>query len=91
MDGLSDDDWRQLAACADVPTEVFFPERDDGLGNAVAKAVCATCVVRAPCRRYAEENNIDEGVWGGEGENVRRKRRRMTKAARRRMAREDRP
>lgn len=53
--------WRRRAACAGLPTDMFFP----GLGEntLAAKAVCAGCPVRAECL----ESNIlvNQGVYGG--------------------------
>jgi WhiB family redox-sensing transcriptional regulator len=49
-----DTDWRDRAACRTVPTAVFFPERFPGdpgpAGDKdIAKAVCASCPVKAEC------------------------------------------
>jgi WhiB family transcriptional regulator, redox-sensing transcriptional regulator len=70
--------WRLDAACAGVPTSIFFPpdhperraerERREGL----AKAVCATCRVRPQCREYALRMREPHGVWGGLSEDDRR-------------------
>ncbi len=79
MDDLSPG-WLAYRACADVPTAVFFPAEGDGVGEAAAKAVCATCPVRKPCLQYALSANIEEGVYGGVGEWTRRRMRRVQRA-----------
>jgi WhiB family redox-sensing transcriptional regulator len=74
-------DWRADAACRDVDPALFFPDDKRWLDSRAAKAVCATCPVRADCL----EAGIDErfGVWGGLTERERRieRRRRKTAAA----------
>ena len=63
-----DDSWRDQAACRDKPKDAFFPV--DGSPNyagdlRAARRVCASCPVAEPCLRYALEQGIDHGVWGG--------------------------
>ena len=58
------------------------PERE--VREARAKAVCASCPVRAQCLDDALRNSTKHGVWGGlnEEERVRERRRRArTRAA----------
>lgn len=62
------------AACAALPTAVFFPP--DNAGVALARLVCATCAVRDLCLEYAVNERIDYGVWGGASEEQRRRIRR---------------
>lgn len=58
--------WREAAACLDVGDEVsFFPDKEDLVGIAKAKAVCATCPVADECLTWAIETNQSEGIWGG--------------------------
>ncbi len=58
--------WREAAACLNVGDEVsFFPDPDDVVGTARAKAVCATCPVADECLSWAIETNQSEGIWGG--------------------------
>ncbi len=58
--------WREAAACLEVTNQVsFFPDKEDLLGIAKAKAVCATCPVADECLTWAIESNQTEGVWGG--------------------------
>jgi len=56
-------DWVGKASCKDVPTDLFFPHL--GQSTIEAKKVCETCPVRQPCLKYAIENKIPYGVWGG--------------------------
>lgn len=71
--------WRERGACYRRPdlTHLFFGELPDGRtarGNSgkvrlaivnEAKKVCVECTVRKECYRFARQNNIGHGVWGG--------------------------
>lgn len=63
--------WRDHAACRGVDPDLFFPGR--GEATAPAKAVCATCPVRAECLNYAMANGEKFGIWGGLSERERRR------------------
>ena len=68
----------QRGLCREIPPATFFPS--DGVGVEVARRICETCPVKAPCLEYALEHRIDHGVWGGCSERERRrilKRRRL--------------
>lgn len=68
--------WQDHAACTDHPDRsIFFPER--GETTAAAKAVCATCPVKAECLDYAVRNHENYGIWGGTSERERRQLRRQ--------------
>ncbi len=58
--------WRQLAACHDQPTALFYP---DGVWDrpkaAEARAVCNACPVRPACLEYALTHHEKYGMWGG--------------------------
>ena len=81
--------WRDLAACKDKDTDLFFPE--DASKNPIgvtirvraAKAICATCPVQDACYSYALDNNIYYGIWGGYAmsQAARRQRKRRSKLA----------
>ena len=82
--------WRDEAACRGMDVQLFFgpdgeawPERK--IRENKAKAVCASCPVRARCLGYALGNSIRYGIWGGldEEERAREQRRRArgTRAA----------
>ena len=90
---VRDKAWMQSAACADVPTEVFFPilaaggngTNGDREENKAAKAICAVCPVVTECLNYALDARETFGVWGNTTPNERRhilaKRRRNARKA----------
>jgi WhiB family transcriptional regulator, redox-sensing transcriptional regulator len=55
--------WISCAACANEPTDLFFPE--DAAGTELAKAICHGCPVRAECISYAVAIPSLDGIWGG--------------------------
>ena len=64
-------DWRSLGACLSADPDLFFPISPDSASQreeARAKAVCATCGVRAECLAFAMKTRQVHGVWGGLGE-----------------------
>ena len=63
----SEVDFFAGGACAQpgVDSALFTSEEDDDQALAAARAVCARCPVRLPCRRYAEAAN-PYGVYAGE-------------------------
>jgi WhiB family redox-sensing transcriptional regulator len=69
------------AACRDVPTDTFYPERGDPLGTGPAKRICAGCPVRAECLADALERGDPWGVWGGLSERERRRLKRRGRVA----------
>jgi WhiB family transcriptional regulator, redox-sensing transcriptional regulator len=88
--------WQDASACRNGPLDVFFgPEgeqqHEKPAREARAKAVCASCLVRAACLDDALTNGIRFGVFGGVGEDERRamrenRRRRMRPAELRRAS-----
>ncbi len=58
--------WRTHAACIGEPLATFFgPDHAEPGGAtwpAKAKAICATCPVRAPCARDALANPVHPGI-----------------------------
>ena len=64
-------DWQDKAVCAEVGTELFYPEL--GVLADDAKAVCRSCEVRVQCLAFALRNYDREGVFGGFTERPRRK------------------
>jgi WhiB family redox-sensing transcriptional regulator len=69
-------DWRTRAACLDHDPELFFAPDQERANRrnprvAEAKAICATCPVQQACLRWAVENGIPYGVWGGLDEDER--------------------
>lgn len=70
--------WVGRALCANVDTELFFPDRYDGMNTAVARQVCESCPVKRICAEWAIGEFIMYGVFGGttpvEREAIRRER-----------------
>ena len=83
---MSSLEWMSEALCAQVGTEVFFPER--GGNPAPAISVCRRCPVQQECLEHAlhlETTSPLEvtGIWGGTTSAQRQK---MRGAAYRRLA-----
>ena len=58
--------WREDAACLNAVEEVsFFPDPEDLIGNARAKAICSGGPVASECLTWAIKTNQSEGIWGG--------------------------
>lgn len=69
------DDWREEALCREVDPELFFPVGNHGpaaIQAEEAKRICLRCPSRVPCLKWAVDNSIDDGVWGGTTEHERR-------------------
>jgi WhiB family redox-sensing transcriptional regulator len=67
--------WWELAACAGIDVDRFFPEaRGHELRRQTnaAKAVCAGCPVTEKCLQWALTMQVS-GVWGGHSESERRR------------------
>lgn len=62
---ISDQAWRDDAACKGKPTEWWFPEFNQRWSGTAARArqICGSCPVSEPCRAYATANNL-RGIWG---------------------------
>lgn len=56
--------WVDRSACNGSSAN-FFPSRMGEPGVAQALEVCHSCPVRIRCLRYALNNNIQHGIWGG--------------------------
>lgn len=63
-------EWKELAACKNVPTRLFFPGQ--GEPNEIALRVCRSCPVTQECLKFALDNYERFGVWGGKSEKQRR-------------------
>ncbi|ATN88665.1 WhiB family transcription factor [Mycobacterium phage Demsculpinboyz] len=55
--------WRDLARCAEVDPEMFFPEK--GGSAKPAKRICSRCEVADECLEWALANRENYGVFGG--------------------------
>jgi WhiB family redox-sensing transcriptional regulator len=64
------------AACANVPTEIFFYEGGNSasqqMAHQIAKSYCSDCPIAEPCLTWAVENKEEYGIWGGKTPNERR-------------------
>jgi WhiB family redox-sensing transcriptional regulator len=65
--------WQQRAACRDSDPQVFFPT--DGTTLAEARRICAGCTVRSQCAEFALGHSLLKGIWAGESERSRARRR----------------
>ena len=74
-DGALARDWRELAVCAQVDPELWFPEK--GQPTAAAKLICGWCEAQAECLAFAMAGNEQFGVWGGLSPGERRALRRV--------------
>ena len=69
---MSDDvNWMAVGNCRGYHPDFFFPA--DAVGIRAARAVCASCSVSDDCLRYAIVHRVEDGVWGGTSEEVRRR------------------
>jgi WhiB family redox-sensing transcriptional regulator len=68
--------WMTHALCAQVDSELFFPEL--GKSNREAKLICRRCDVRKECLEYAVKTRQPFGVWGGKSDRERRNLRRAS-------------
>jgi hypothetical protein len=63
-------DWQIEGECAKKENrgaqDFFFSE--DSKEKSVAKGICAACPVRKECTKWALENNMIWGIWGGKDE-----------------------
>lgn len=55
--------WRDHAACAGKPADMFFPERGADIRDALA--ICRGCDVRDECLNHALTRREPVGIWGG--------------------------
>lgn len=69
-------EWRDEAACKGLDPNLFHTGRGESTKEAVA--VCVGCLVVEQCLKYAMDNMIKVGVWGGTTERQRRRMRRET-------------
>lgn len=64
--------WTTQARCAEVDTELFYPEKGDSYSADMARRICMQCEVRVQCLNYALDNSERYGIWGGTNERDRR-------------------
>ena len=56
--------WVEHSACKGSAAN-FFPSQMGEVGVREAIAICNGCPVKVNCLRYAINNNIGHGIWGG--------------------------
>jgi WhiB family redox-sensing transcriptional regulator len=83
--------WQDLAACRAEDLDLFFgPDGETTCAQETrerrAKRICSGCPAIAACLRRALDANIQPGVWGGMGEDERRRFRAAERSRRRRAA-----
>ena len=66
----SGDNWRSSRACIDASTLTFFPSSRKVRLQALA--YCGICLVRGECLKYALDNSIEFGIYGGKTEDERK-------------------
>jgi WhiB family redox-sensing transcriptional regulator len=67
-----DQDWMKLAACKGQDSTLFFQQRGGNQHHGGAYDICNACPVRVRCLKFAVNNNIEHGIWGGLTPNQRR-------------------
>ncbi|GAA2159199.1 MULTISPECIES: WhiB family transcriptional regulator [Glycomyces] len=74
-------DWMKRAACEDMNTNMFFPDKAEDEGP--ARAVCSQCTVAQQCLQYALAQNTSlAGIWGNTNKRQRKRIREGGTAAR---------
>lgn len=63
--------WIDDALCAQVDTEIFYPEKGGTLRP--AKRICRDCPVINECLEWALDNDLYYGVFGGKSAPQRRR------------------
>lgn len=59
-------EWMDQAACRYHPNpDAFFAERGGAAAAARARSFCGMCPVAGECLRFALEEKIVYGIWGG--------------------------
>lgn len=73
--------WRDDAACREADVELFFAHGEESQREALA--MCEACPVRDACLEHALTAREPYGIWGGTGEQERKRmiRRRRSAAA----------
>jgi len=65
--------WMEFAACKGADSEIFFAESGWHTANAKAQEYCRNCTVYKDCMKFAIDNDITYGIWGGLSPNQRKK------------------
>jgi WhiB family redox-sensing transcriptional regulator len=76
---FTEKNWYELAACKNLPIDIFFPIGRTGPALKEiqrAKSICQECPVVRECLDYAISTNQESGVWGCTSEDERKNMRR---------------
>lgn len=67
LESWGDGVWRQQAACRGTDVNVFFPEKGPKsvIHAGQSKVYCMQCSVRFECLKFAVDNFIKVGTYGG--------------------------
>lgn len=66
------EDWRQHAECRYGDPETFFPlNKNNRADEKKAKEICQRCPVIDTCLKWAIDNGMTYGIWGGKSEDER--------------------
>lgn len=68
---LTPEDWMRDALCAQLPGDLWFPEK--GEPSREARKICVACDVRDQCLEWALRTNQQHGILGGLSAKDRRK------------------
>lgn len=60
-----DGKWRVFAECEKAGNVAFFANASNKQALKIALSFCDVCAVKRECLRFAIDNEILEGVWGG--------------------------
>jgi len=62
-----DTSWMEFARCKGADASLFFAEPTVGRHKKQTEAIkyCSNCVVYKNCMKFAIDNRISHGVWGG--------------------------
>lgn len=61
----TDFSWMERAKCKGADADLFFADTSVNTKYAEAKRICAACPVYKQCMKFAIDNDIKYGIWGG--------------------------
>lgn len=63
---ITQDQWRDRAACRNTKTDLFYPRKDEHPKLIeLAKSTCRRCPVQDQCLTEAIKHGEPDGIWGG--------------------------
>jgi WhiB family redox-sensing transcriptional regulator len=93
MFDTKDTEWKLKGECVKYDHDLMFPKGEKSPEAqeqiAQAKAVCAICPIAQKCLKWAEDEHEYSGIWGGQTEEERKARRRITQPGMKRKVRSD--